>query len=418
MIGAASADPLARAQRPLHVLVLSRNYPNRVFPHLGLWVQRQTAALARRCRMSVIAPIPYCPPGPWPRGFKQFRDIEALRRDGEVEVHHTRFVTGPGNTSFAFDSLAQHWGAHAVFAAIQRRAPIDVVHAHFAYPDGATALALARPYGIPVVITEHNFWKPAMDDAPRVRRIALHAIAGAAQFAVVSRAVKAVIDDVAGRDVPAQVVPIGVDGDVFTLKSTAQRQMPDRILYVGYMKHVKGVDALLRAMPLVLAHRPQAHLTLIGSTAYRSAQPVERALRDLATALGLAPHVTFVDAQPEQEVARAMRVASLLVLPSRRESCGSVLLEALASGTPVVATRSGGPDDIVGDEQGELVPVDDVPALASAITRVLDGARHRDPQRLRQAALQRYSWDRLADEYLSIYRQALAANTKVGPATA
>jgi len=406
-----SAGPSKRdaAQgRPLHVLVFSRNYPNSVFPHLGLWVQRQTAALARRCRMSVIAPVPYCPPGPWPAGFAQFRDVERMRRDGDVEVHHTRFLTGPGNTSFVFDALAQRVGARAAFAAIHKRTPVDLVHAHFAYPDGAAAMALAGDHRMPFVVTEHSYWRPAMDDAPRVRRAALRVVDGAAQLVAVSRSVKAVMEQVTRRQVPAHIVPIGVDGDVFTLRSAADAGASDTILYVGYMKHVKGVDLLLRAMPLILQQRPQAQLTLIGSTAYRHAQSVERALRALVQTLDIASHVTFVAAQPEREVARAMRRAAVLVLPSRRETCGSVLLEALASGTPVVTTRSGGPEDIVGDEEGELVAVNDVSALADAIMRVLSGTRRRDPARLRAATLARFSWDRLADEYMSIYRQALA----------
>ena len=103
-----------------------------------------------------------------------------------------------------------------------------------------------------------------------------------------------------------------------------------------------------------------------------------------------------------------MAESAVVVLPSRAESFGAVLVEALACGTPVVATRCGGPEDIVQDGVGELVPVEDSVALADALSRVLA-----DPGHVRSDALcaalrvERFGWDTIVDRVHDVYRDAV-----------
>ena len=102
-----------------------------------------------------------------------------------------------------------------------------------------------------------------------------------------------------------------------------------------------------------------------------------------------------------------MAQSSVVVLPSRAESFGAVLVEALACGTPVVATRCGGPEDIVVDDVGELVPVGEPVALADALSRVLAASGHYDRARLRQFALQRFGWNTIVDRIHDVYQEAV-----------
>src|SRR5262249_62288753 len=96
------------------------------------------------------------------------------------------------------------------------------------------------------------------------------------------------------------------------------------------------------------------------------------ALQRHAVELGMSDHVTFLGHRSPLEVAQAMAKSTVVVLPSRAESFGSVLVEALACGTPVVATRCGGPEDIVNDDVGKLVPKEDARALADGLLSVLE----------------------------------------------
>jgi glycosyltransferase involved in cell wall biosynthesis len=392
----------------MRVLVLSRNYPNNVVPRLGLWVQRLVAAQAQRHELTVLAPSVYCPPLPLPEAFAKFRAVVYRRTEGKVEVLHPRFLSGPGYSTYALEAASQYAAVAAPVARMHRARPFDLIHAHFTYPDGVVAALLGRRLGIPSVITEHNFWRPWMDEHRMVRRQVSWAVARASALVAVSRAVRLNMESVLRRAVRAEIVPIGVDGDFFRMKTARAPDGIDRILYVGWLNQVKGVDVLLHAMALVRTGRPGARLSLVGGSVYRDTQVQEQALRRLASDLGLSDVVQFLGSQSPEVVARELREADVVVVPSRRESCGAVLLEALASGTPVVATRSGGPEDIVRAEVGGLVPVADPAALAAAIDSVLLRRTTFDPPTLRQYALERFSWDRLSERYDEIYQAVCA----------
>ncbi len=125
--------------------------------------------------------------------------------------------------------------------------------------------------------------------------------------------------------------------------------------------------------------------------------------------LGLTDRVEYVGKKPTPELARYMQESALLVLPSRRESLGLVLVEALACGTPVVATRCGGPEDIVTDDVGVLVPPEDPEALALGIEQVLARPSHYEPALLRTHALEHFGFDSVARRLEALYREALAS---------
>jgi glycosyltransferase involved in cell wall biosynthesis len=395
----------------MHVAVFARTYPNNVLPRFGLWVQRQTAALARHCRMTVVAPSLYSPPLPLPEDYARFRRVERSRFDGPVEVHHPRFLVGPGYSTYALEAISQYLATRPLMRRLHRSRPFDVIHAHFTYPDGVASILLGRELRVPVVITEHNLWKPWMDDYPLVRRQSLWSLGRAAKVVTVSDAVRRTIEAVAKRPVPAVTMPVGVDGSEFGLRSEPLRPADEaKLLYVGWINYIKGVDVLLQAMPLLLRRHPRIRLTLIGGGIYRDTRRQENSLRRLAADLGLGERIHFAGPRSPAEVSQAMRDADALVLPSRRESCGAVLLEALACGTPVVATRCGGPEDIVTDAVGELAPPENPAALAEAMARVLARRGEFDAARLRGYALSRYSWDRLAEQYFALYRAACSGS--------
>jgi glycosyltransferase involved in cell wall biosynthesis len=125
--------------------------------------------------------------------------------------------------------------------------------------------------------------------------------------------------------------------------------------------------------------------------------------------------VRFAGGLAPREVAARMRGSALLVLPSRRESFGGVLVEALACGTPVVATRCGGPEEIVTPELGSLAPVEDPPALASAIADVLARRASFRPECLREAAVGSYGMAATAERLRAIYDEVLGAERIADP---
>jgi glycosyltransferase involved in cell wall biosynthesis len=393
------------------VLVLSRAYPNRIFGHQGPWVQRQTQALARRgCRVTVVAPTPYWPPLPAPEEFARFRKVEPGRREGTIEVVHPRFLVGPGNSAYALEAVSYYLSVRRLVEHLHADRRFDLIHAHFSYPDGAVALALGRQLRIPVVVTEHVLWKPWMDESRLARPQASWAVCGAAARIAVSDAVRRTMLTFLPRDPGIDVIPVGVDAEAFPLKQISESSAPreERVLFVGWLNYVKGVDVLFESLSLLVRRRPRVRLTIVGGALFRHTRMQQEGLLRSARETGLERHIVFAGPRSAEGVSQFMREGDLLVLPSRRESCGSVLLEALASGTPVVATRCGGPEEIVTEEVGVLTPVDDPVALAAAMDKVLDARSEYNPARLREYALAKFSWDRLSEAYLDIYRSVLS----------
>jgi glycosyltransferase involved in cell wall biosynthesis len=402
-----SSDLLHGTKQSLKVLVFSRNYPNNVIKILGLWVEGLVRHLTKLCEPKVIAPVPYCPPLPGQSQFTRFRAIERQRWADGIEVFHPRFLVGPGHSLHQLESTMYYLAVRRLVGRLRERFPFDLIHAHFAYPDGVVAARIARRYGVPVIITEQVPWRPWMDDSPFVRRQSLRAISESTFQIAISRSVRDSMTHFTGELPNLQIIPDGVDGSIFRRPPESLPLLPNQILFVGVTRPVKGVDILLRAIRLLVDRGSPVRLLLVGGCFYQQYRREYDRLVQMAQDLGLTNHVHFGGEKSFPELVRHMQESALLVLPSRIESFGAVLVEALACGTPVVATRCGGPEDIVTEEVGVLVPPENPAALAAAIERVLSQRARYDPAKLRAYALERFSWDRIARDIFHLYQQAI-----------
>jgi glycosyltransferase involved in cell wall biosynthesis len=354
-----------------------------------------------------VAPVPYYPPLPGPSDFRRFRQVPFQESVDGIEVSHPRFLTGPGYTTHNVEAEAYYWGVSKTVDRLWQEAPFDLIHAHFIYPDGVVGARLARHYGVPLVITEHAFWQPWLDQYPLVRKQAVAAAHASAFHIAVSQSVRQNIAQFTGESDRLRVIPVGVDMEVFTPLPAGEQPDSDSILYVGRIHETKGVDVLLDAMRLLVERRPTVRLSLIGGSFYPQWREQEERLKRLSDEFGLTEHVRFLGVQPPEQVAEAMRRSTLLVLPSRRETLGAVLIEALACGTPVVATRCGGPEDVVTESVGKLVPKEDPSSLAQAMEAVLEQRQRYDRQVLRNYIADHFSWSRVSEQTIELYRLAL-----------
>lgn len=391
----------------MRVLCLARNYPNNVLPRLGLWTERLVRACESDVDIRVLAPVPFWPPVPGPDTYAKFRRVDRRERRGSVEVLHPRFVTGPAYWLHALEAWPYSYSVTRAVDRLRGEFPFDLIHAHSVYPDGWTAARLARRYRVPLIITEHSSWSPWLDVHRSVRRRAVWA-AGQSTFVIaVSRALRDTISRFIDDSGKLRVIPNAVDSSVFGPARGESPFEPNRLLFVGLLRHVKGVDLLLQAVRLLADRGRPVSLTVIGDSFYARHERDYEDLRRLSTTLGLDGLVTFLGGKPPAEVARAMRTSALLVLPSRRETFGSVLAEALACGTPVVATRCGGTEDIVNDRVGVLVPPENPAALADGIAQVLDRRAGYDPNALRAYALDHFGLEVVGRKLCALYQEAV-----------
>ncbi len=205
-----------------------------------------------------------------------------------------------------------------------------------------------------------------------------------------------------------RMIENGVDLDRFHTSDSAIRSTaaPMKILFVGRLLPFKGVPMLLRAVSQI--YRELAiSLTIVGDG------PMKSELERLSSELNLSNVVTFLGNLPLTEVAEQMRRADVFCLPSIRESGGAVLLEAQASGLPVIAVNYGGPAEIVDDEVGHLVSAAGPEQLMSELVETLrDISRnpekwHRRGMAGRKRAEREYGWDARMKSAVGIYERVL-----------
>jgi len=408
---ALAEPPPDKSYRP-KVLVLSKSYPNSVFEVLGLWVENLVRHSAEFCEPKVIAPVQYCPPIPGlPEYYRRFRSIPGHCFASGIEVIHPRMLVGPGYSLHSIESRIYYWAVCRVAKRLRRDFPFDLIHAHFTYPDGVAAVRLGKQFGIPVVITEQNPWGPWMDEDTAVRRQSIRAAQECTFHIAISRSVRESIVRLTGESNKLRIVPDAVDGDTFTLPEWGNGPIHNQIIFVGAIRPVKGVDILLRSVRLLVDAGRDVKLLLVGESFFRSYKKESDRLRQMAVDLGIAGRVNFAGKKPLTELVREIQKSAVLVLPSRAESFGMVLVEALACGTPVVATRCGGPEDIVTEEVGVLVPPENPQALAAGIARVLDRRGDYDPAKLRAHALERFGLESVGQRLQALYAEALSTRS-------
>lgn len=210
-------------------------------------------------------------------------------------------------------------------------------------------------------------------------------------------------------DPPMIRFPTWTDIDVFlAMGASAVVRRDPVLLYVGVLIPRKGVHLLLEAFAKARRRNPEARLVIVGSS--QENPEYAEMLRDQAQAMG--GSVEFHGPVAADQLAREMARARSLVLPSSSEGLGRVIFEAMACGTPAIATRVGGMPDMVHDgETGLLVPADDQDALVSAVERALlhgdDMARM--GANAREFARRFFSTDRYVAGYAEIFRLAGAA---------
>lgn len=390
----------------MRVLILSNLFPSRREPTRGVFNLNRFRALALHCPVRVVAPVP-C----WSRARRP-RELLLGNRERESGLEATfptywsipRLQRLHGRAMSL--SLAPHLGA------VRRDFPFDAILAAWAYPDGFAAAQLARRFDVPLVTMVLG---SDVNDFPKRPGLADPIRAGlraASRVVAVSEALRARVIDL-GID-PARVIVQRncVDGDRFRIADpvAARRKLglpPESplLLYVGNWVPEKGVEVLVQAMSRVRALG--AELILVGGG------PLEPALRAAARASGIADRVRFIGRRPHDEIPAWMAAADAVVLPSYREGCPNVVLEALASGRPVVASRVGGVPELLDDARGALVPPGDPAALAAALDRTL--ARRWNPDELR-AAVPSLSWEQYGATLHRCLTEALEPRPQPAPA--
>jgi glycosyltransferase involved in cell wall biosynthesis len=280
----------------------------------------------------------------------------------------------------------------------------DLLHVHV-YDAGGPAVLIGRLNRIPVVVTEHfsSFSRRLLGRLDVWK--AWVAFRWADRVLPVSRALQHAIED------------YGIHGDFLVIPNVADTALfappshprpPNairRFLFVGQLTPVKGIPCLLEALHHLREKREDWHLDVVGDGAGRSEY------ENLAVRLKLSDKVTFHGLKTKPEVAEFMRQADVFVLPSLCETFSAPAAEALATGTPVLATRCGGPEEFVTDAVGMLVPAGDAHALREGLDHFLDNLHLYSRGQISESARELFSPEVVGARLHALYQSLIATRT-------
>lgn len=387
------------------LLVLASTYPRwRGDPEPG-FVHELCRRLAER--FHVIALVPDAP-GADPSG--ELDGVEVVRfcyapRRWQTLVNHGGIVSNLNHHKWKWllvpgFVVCQYLAAKRVI----RSRHVDVIHAHWLIPQGLIAHRLKTGAITPYIVTSHggDLFGLRGKWLTKLKRSVADA---SSAMTVVSTAMQAEAQRIGLMPPKLAVLPMGVDLRKRFVIDASVKRGENELLFVGRLVAKKGVSALLKAMPIVLAGRPEAVLTIAGFG------PEEAALRGLVRDLGIDEHVNFLGAMSQDKLPELYRRASVFVAPFIRDASGNqeglpvVLMEAIGCGCPVVVGDVAGIHDLLGDAaQKVCVDPSHTEALATSILAVLEHPKQAREQarKIREAAAQRIDWGVIADGYAKI----------------
>ncbi|MAW81043.1 MAG: hypothetical protein CMI63_12465 [Parvularcula sp.] len=402
----------------MRILVFSTLFPNAARPAHGVFVENRLAAYCQKydANVKVIAPVPWFP-------FKQdlfgaygdYARAPLTETRNGVEILHPRYVIPPKIAMHVAPASLTRCLRKAARRLIESGWDFDFIDAHYLYPDGAAAAQVAGELQKPFVVTARGTDVTLLPSYSGPRRIIQDTVQRADAVITVAQALKTELVGLGAPEEKITVLRNGVDLEVFR---PADRETERRVLgvdglvlaSVGHLIERKGHDLVIEAMK----NLPGATLLVVG------AGPQRTALERQAEAAGLTEKVRFLGEASHRELRSIYSAADILVLASSREGWPNVLLEAMACGTPCVATNAGGSGEVIVEPAaGRLVAERTPEAIAKEVKSLL---AHPPGRKQTRSYAERHSWDETTDGMHEIFsdlarKGAAARSLKTAPVT-
>ncbi len=394
----------------MKVLVFTSLFPNNVWPTQGVFIKERMLAVSKLegVVLKVVAPVPYFPP------FKigqrwQYGQVEQEEVVEGIEVTHPRYFMTP-KIGMSLYGLFLCLSVLPHLKRIQRTFDFDVIDSHFVYPDGFAAVLLGKIFRKPVTISARGSDVNVYKHLRLIPHLLRYALNRADRVVAVSQALATAMEGLGIDKEKITVIPNGVDASKFfpEPQDEARKKLGLRsrktLLSIGHLTRNKGFDLLLHALKIFVGrHKDEdVQLVIIGEGV------MQGELEQLVVSLELHERVRFVGALPHHQLRIWYCAADVFCLASDREGWPNVVVESLACGTPVVATKAGGIPEIVNaDHLGILTDRTPV-ALAGSIEEALD--RRWDRAAIVREA-RKHRWDYAAQKLSAVY-DAVKADSK------
>lgn len=283
--------------------------------------------------------------------------------------------------------------------AVKENGEPDLIHAHSTLWGGVAASNIVKKINVPLIITEHSSAFGRYKLSKFKKKIVKNAILNSSELLAVSDMLKNEMHKYSSNK-EIKVVPNMIDTEMFTLKGPNSFNDKFRFFSAGFLNYNKGMDLLIKAFNVF--KDLEVELIIAGDGVELNK------LMDLTNLLGLEKQVIFLGRISRDDMKIQMQKCNSFVLASRYETFGVVYAEALACGKPVIATKCGGPEMIVNDENGILVSKENIDELSRAMLRMFNNIQNFDSTKIRKKCLEKYSEKTIVNELNSIYYEVVS----------
>jgi glycosyltransferase involved in cell wall biosynthesis len=382
------------------LLVLSSTFPRWKNDPLPPFVYELSRRLTDKFDVTVLAP-----------SFPGAKDFEVMDK---MKVHRFHYFLRPlerlAGSGGILPTLKKNplyylvvpfflFGEYFALKKLAKELKPNLIHAHWVIPNGITAFLVNKNIEIPYVVTSHGSDIMGIKGMGLIQKMILN---NAKHITVVSTALKQEILKKAGSDITVDVIPMGVDRNLFkpSAKDLSIRKkygIHDLfLLYVGRFAYEKGVDRLIQLMPGILKERPEAKLMLIGSG------KMETELKKNAIKLGIEDNIIFIGPVRNDDLPKYYATADIFIGLSRREGFGLSFVEAGMCGCWLIGTKVGGiPDIIIDKSNGSLIKTKKLDFIeGSIISNILKCNKY--DKRKQSLYFKKFDWKNIAAKYKDV----------------
>lgn len=352
-----------------HIVIVTNLYPNLNEPNRGVFIKQLTENLSDIYDITVVAPIPWRPK--LLNELKRIATIPAQDTIEGIDVFYPRHIVIPKILRSTYGFFME-FSLGRILKKINDINKIDLISSHWVYPDAYGAVKVAKSMNTPVTVHALGCDINEYSKYPARRKKIIETLNSSNRIVVKSQDLSVKIEALIGKNKKTHTIMNGVDQTKFTSIDMLEARKElglsvdeDFLVFIGNIQEEKGLEYLLKAFSQL--RTKDIRLVVIGSG------PQKDALERYASSFDKDGNILFIGPKPHSEIPLYLNAANGLCLPSLREGCPNIVLEALSCGTPVLASRVGAVPQIITDpHHGMIVSPASVEQLAEALPNFID----------------------------------------------
>ncbi len=390
-----------------NILIITNLFPNPEEPNRGIFVAEMVRELKNSADITVLSPIPWFPKWGMLKRFKGWYRFSQIPYNYEIngqKVICPKYLAIPKlGFLHSFFMLVL---LYPKVKQLHKEKRFDLINAQWLFPDGVASCRIAKMLNIPIVLSAHGCDINLYMKMKFRKKQILKALNACDAVTVVSGQQKKSLAELGIPDSKINVIKNGFNENFKVQNKVTLREelglniKQQLIIFLGQLVEVKGFNYLISAVKqLEDALRNGYEVIVVGSG------PLSNMYEKKVLELGLSEKIKFYGEKKHDEIQKWLGASDMLCLPSIREGCPTVVLEALACGKPVVASRVGEVPELVSEKSGILFDPKDVNGLAESLSVAMN--RKWDENEI-SGSVKHLSWKSVAGEYFNVFSNVLS----------